>query len=277
MSVGIYLIRNLVNDKKYVGLSIRSAESRIQVHLTGRGSKLLKSAVNKYGIDNFESIILEECSEDIIKDRERFWISELNTLVPNGYNLTTGGEGLEGWHFSEEVRLEMSRRTTEQRTGTHHTQETKQKISQGRKGKKNTEEAILRMITAASKRFTAEVCQKISDSKTNPTAEVRYRISLGQKKRFETQDNPFKGKHHTEETKALLSSLASKRIGELNPFYGKSHSEEVRQHLSEVKSSQNKGRVWCTNGVSNKFIKSEDVQEFLEKNLDWSRGRIIKK
>lgn len=38
----------------------------------------------------------------------------------------------------------------------------------------------------------------------------------------------------TEETKAKMSEIASKRIGELNPFHGKKHTPETKQKLAEA-------------------------------------------
>ena len=43
-------------------------------------------------IENFELIVLEECSVEALDDRERYWIQELNSLVPNGYNILIGGQ-----------------------------------------------------------------------------------------------------------------------------------------------------------------------------------------
>lgn len=66
--------------------------------------------------------------------------------------------------------------------------------------------------------------------KRTPEEVDRQRAFL--KKYYETHDNPFKGKKHTEENKKYLSYLASKRTGDKNPFYGKTHSEEMRKNQS---------------------------------------------
>lgn len=47
--------------------------------------------------------------------------------------------------------------------------------------------------------------------------------------------NPFYGKHHTEETKEVLSNLAKERyLDEDNPFYGKYHTNESKKKMSEA-------------------------------------------
>lgn len=45
----------------------------------------------KYGIENFNFKILEECSKSELNDKERYYIQKYNTLAPNGYNLQKGG------------------------------------------------------------------------------------------------------------------------------------------------------------------------------------------
>ena len=90
---GIYLITNKVNGKKYVGQSI-DIEERWKRHIiASKKSELhIHRAIRKYGIDNFDFSILEECSVDKLDEREIYWISELDTYN-NGYNMTIGGKG----------------------------------------------------------------------------------------------------------------------------------------------------------------------------------------
>lgn len=82
--------------------------------------------------------------------------------------------------------------------------------------------------------------------------EVRNKISIARKNYFLTHENPFKGKHHTEETKQFLSDLNKGRIipeeirlkmsishiGENNHMYGKQHSEETRKKISEANAGK---------------------------------------
>jgi group I intron endonuclease len=60
----IYLIRNKVNDKKYIGLTKRTPEVRWKGHKTqikhGRGCPILRQAVQKYGWEAFEFSVLED-------------------------------------------------------------------------------------------------------------------------------------------------------------------------------------------------------------------------
>ena len=51
-------------------------------------------AFNKYGIENFKVEELEYVEDDnMLSEREIYWINELSTYGRNGYNATKGGDG----------------------------------------------------------------------------------------------------------------------------------------------------------------------------------------
>ena len=52
----------------------------------------LYTAINKYGIENFSVETLEECSAEIVSEREKYWIAVFDSYH-NGYNATLGGDG----------------------------------------------------------------------------------------------------------------------------------------------------------------------------------------
>jgi GIY-YIG catalytic domain len=85
----IYKIINKVNGKWYIGKHNGADPSYM-----GSG-KILKQAYKKYGLENFEKIILESCSsEKLLNEREKFWIANTNaTMDSNSYNLASGGSG----------------------------------------------------------------------------------------------------------------------------------------------------------------------------------------
>ena len=92
----IYLIRNVINNKCYVGLSINDAKkTRIRQHLSGKGSKLIKKAIKTHGIDNFLTEVLHDgIPTELLATIEKHTIKRFNAKAPNGYNLTSGGEGV---------------------------------------------------------------------------------------------------------------------------------------------------------------------------------------
>lgn len=125
----IYSITNKVNNKTYVGKTIKSVDERFNAHINTAkyGSQShLHRAIRKYGKNNFIVSILEDniLSEVTLTEREIFWINKLNPE----YNMTLGGEGSSGRILSEESRKKMSEKA-KHRIRKPHTEETKQKIA----------------------------------------------------------------------------------------------------------------------------------------------------
>lgn len=111
---GIYCIKNIVNNKVYVGKA-KCIYRRIKNHVTLLNTKssdenrYLINAWHKYGKDNFEYSVLEytETVDSVLQEREIFWIKKLNALNRDiGYNLREDSSG--GLIVSEETRKRLS-------------------------------------------------------------------------------------------------------------------------------------------------------------------------
>lgn len=97
----IYKITNLVNSKIYIGQTARTVELRWNEHLRRRFEPnnkqynlYLYKSIRKYGKDNFIIESIESCDNNVLDDRETFWIDYYNSAHPDfGYNLTLGGGG----------------------------------------------------------------------------------------------------------------------------------------------------------------------------------------
>lgn len=97
--IGIYKITNKLNGNSYIGLSV-DIERRWKVHKQRykyssdkEYEKVLYKAFRKYGIENFDFSIVEECPIEKLREREKYWINYFNTFH-KGYNATEGGEDL---------------------------------------------------------------------------------------------------------------------------------------------------------------------------------------
>lgn len=93
--MAVYKITNKANGKLYVGKTSKTIDERFAVHYHNAKKEkdtYLYKAMRKYGIENFTIELLDASSENM-DDIEKYWIKELNTLIPNGYNMTTGGDG----------------------------------------------------------------------------------------------------------------------------------------------------------------------------------------
>lgn len=95
--IGIYKIQNLINGHSYIGQSTNiesrwSKEQRVAFNENSHEYNYpISKAFRKYGIENFSFEILEECSQDKLNERERYWVAFYDTFY-NGYNQTLGGD-----------------------------------------------------------------------------------------------------------------------------------------------------------------------------------------
>lgn len=92
MNKDIYIIKNDINDKVYIGQAV-DVETRFQGHCKPSSIKreIIARAIQKYGKEHFWYEILEK-SVSNYNDREKYWIDYYQSIVPNGYNIMAGGE-----------------------------------------------------------------------------------------------------------------------------------------------------------------------------------------
>jgi len=144
MTCGIYQIRNIENNKKYIGYS-NDIERRWKYHLSylrrdKHENGYLQGSWNKHGEENFVFEIVEICKEKVLIKREKYYIKVLDTFRPNGYNLSKGGLGNTGWIPSQETLEKKSISASGNKNpmwGRKHSEKTKILFSQQRQGTKN--------------------------------------------------------------------------------------------------------------------------------------------
>lgn len=105
----IYIIKNDINEKVYIGQTRQGIRERFKSHLKCKSSCAIHNAIRKYGKEHFYVEKLCDCSsQEELNEMEKFYIKKFNSLSPNGYNLTTGGQQFE---FTEEIKLKISQNT----------------------------------------------------------------------------------------------------------------------------------------------------------------------
>jgi group I intron endonuclease len=104
----IYMITS-PSGKHYVGQTIQPIDKRWKQHIDSAHRKykdncrVLNKAIRKYGNKNFSIIVLEECNNEELDIKEKEYIQQHNTLVPNGMNIKFGGKS--GRHNEETKKL----------------------------------------------------------------------------------------------------------------------------------------------------------------------------
>ena len=88
----IYKITNKINNKIYIGQTIRTLEERFNRHKNDAINNILDThfarAIRYYGIENFTAEIIDTANtQDELNLKEQYWIKYYNS-VENGYNET---------------------------------------------------------------------------------------------------------------------------------------------------------------------------------------------
>jgi group I intron endonuclease len=207
----IYLVSNKLNGKQYVGQTINP-------HLPIGHGRILKSAYKLHGKDNFtyEPICTGITNRASLNAIERFWISVMDCVVPNGYNIDLGGS--EGSTWTDERRKAVSIARTGKKLnrplgsksgmkGKAYPEEGKRKLSEVMKGNK----------------FALGVF---------PSEETKAKMSASQKAHWEKVGSPNKGRKASEETKAKMRAARAKRI----------YTDADKQKISEAVTAWHKQR-----------------------------------
>lgn len=90
----IYIIRNTINNKVYIGQTKTSVEQRWKEHLRHAqyGKQIINRAMKKYGVDKFYIEMLETCDLEDLDYKEMYYIELYNsTDKSKGYNASIGG------------------------------------------------------------------------------------------------------------------------------------------------------------------------------------------
>ena len=152
----VYKITNTINNKIYIGKH-KYSKPELDENYIASGI-LINKSIKKYGLNNFKREIICICENlDELNEKECFYIKELQSEYPNGYNLTKGGDGISdpspeirrknglahrGLKQSVESNLKRSAKLKQVK----HTDEWVQKISNSLKGKKVSDKTIAASI-----------------------------------------------------------------------------------------------------------------------------------
>jgi hypothetical protein len=219
-----------VNGKSYVGQTVNSLERRREIHLfhANRGRRsAFHCALRKYGAEKFDWVVIDSAGNlDELNNKEKHWISLLNTLSPNGYNLTDGGAQP---RLTDEVRKRISRTLQGRKLSAEH----KNKQSHALLLKQDSDPQYLANLVL----MAASQGRKNHSRRHFSPMNDEWRANIGAGNR---------GKNRSEEWKARISATKRAqnlritdehraRIIECNT--GRFHSPETRAKISATKKA----------------------------------------
>ena len=261
LNCGVYQIRNIITNVCYSGQSIHLKQRPGQHWSALKNNKHwnghLQNSYNKYGKEFFVFEILIYCTlEELTYYEQLFYdIDKSHGLSYNTRDCVDSNKGikrsLETKRLISENHPDMSGENHPM-WGKHHTEATKEKISNANKGenssmwgKKQTDETIAKRQKTFSERtdeeksITHEKQSRAQSKENNPmwgktlSEETKEKISKSLKGKYVGENNHMWGTHLSEETKEKISRNSAHLSGEDAPMWGKHHSIESRKLISE--------------------------------------------
>jgi group I intron endonuclease len=159
--IGIYKITSPLGYI-YIGQSI-DIDLRFCVYkkLKCKSQLRIYNSFIKYGVDNHIFEIIEECSFDLLNERERYWQDFYNVLSKKGLNCNLVSTKTSPKILSEDTKLKISNSLI----GLRHTEKSKAKISKGLMGRVVSEKTRNKISESnKNKEFSEERRQKISNA-----------------------------------------------------------------------------------------------------------------
>ncbi len=133
----VYMHKNKINGKVYIGITKRKPQYRWN---DGKGydNQCFKKAIQKYGFDNFEHLILyKNLTQKEAEQKEIELIAYYKSSEKDfGYNISKGGMVNNGVPCKEETKKKISQANKGIHNGMygkHHTEKEKEKISKASK------------------------------------------------------------------------------------------------------------------------------------------------
>lgn len=238
---GVYKITNTFNGNFYIGSSadIRKRFGKHRSALVGNRhcNAHLQNAWNKYGADSFsfETILLCDesmtvsCEQELLEQLSPAYNIALDATAPMKGRTASAktcakmsaaltGErnprfGKPGTMLGRKHADEQKRKNSEAQMGKTLTYEHKQRISAGGKGKHHrtvSPESRAKMSAAKmGKTFSPEACANMSAARMGHTVSPEARANMSAAQAGE--NHPMFGKHHSEETKLLMSEAHKRR------------------------------------------------------------------
>lgn len=201
----IYIIKNMINNKLYIGQTMNHPKTRLRKHVCTGKTKIGK-ALKKYGLQNFNLYFLP-VPEDSLDAIEMSLIAYFDS-VNKGYNIELGG------NKNKRLNPDTKRKISNSLKGHVVSEETREKIRVKNTGKKKSADEIEKIrLRFTGRKISEETKAKISRARKGvPSGRIGYK--------------------HSEETIAKMS--ATRKNNPMRGWLGRSHTEEQRERIRKA-------------------------------------------
>lgn len=219
----IYKLTNTINGKIYIGQTTRMLRHRLNEYRRhNKCNPILKNAIIKYGFDNFNCEIIEECNGlEHLNEREMYWIEKYNSTNKEiGYNFESGGNN------------------------SLSTEESRKKISNALKGRKQNPEWVAKRVPLKG----SEEAKKCGRVKTEDQKKHLSNVTSGEngfwygKSRSEDTINKIKETKAKQKDQILESNVQKIGVGK----YDKVSGELLESYLSMKQAVKGLGVCYKT-------------------------------
>jgi len=247
------------NGKHYIGLTTTSLEQRKKEHkfsAKNGDTRCLYNALRKYDmVDTFELIEIDRADtlEELYEKEQKYIIAYSSYYMDgNGYNMTFGGDGVNGYVRTEEEKKQISERM--QKYFEEHPEEVK-RMKEMRQKQLDNPELTKQMNDSMNKFWESEEARKRqSEIITNHHAEhPETRIQQAEKRKKTREENPEIGERQSKKMKKRYKD---------NPNLGKEHGEKIKKGLKEKPERREK----LSKGQKKRFQNPEERQRTSEKS-----------
>ena len=242
----VYKTTNNINGDYYYGVH---STNNLDDGYMGSGLRITR-AIKYYGKENFTREIVQYFSN--VKNAyilEAAIVTPELVKDPHCYNIAEGGHGgyvIAG--FTDEQRNDHYKKIGKSLTG---------RPAWNKGLSKDTDQRVTNYANSLSGH--------------NLSQEARNKISKKAKQRYsDPTKNPMYGKTHTEEAR---KKMREKKIGYTPWNKGKKYSKERCEAISKQNIGKFKDRKWINNGKESKFIKNEEIYQYLSNG--WKLGRNV--
>jgi len=259
MATGVYQIRNIVNEKCYIGSAAgkNGFDGRWGIHLhylrhSTHANSYLQNAWNKHGEDAFVFEIIEECVSDQCLMREQHYLDaqqpeyNINPTVSSRLGAKLSDESkakISKAHMGKKVSIEEAQRLRTLACGAKRSAQHREAISQAQKGKSKSDEHRAKLSQA--------MIGNPNRVGTKHSAQSKIKIGAA-----------HKGKVVSQETRIKISLAMSKRVGSQTPS-AKLDENKVRSILQMLNNGVKQ------KDIANQFNVSVNTISRIKLGLAW--------